>query len=48
MVTEIGDHCGDLLAELRMVLDHDKLLAAAAGGGAEAVLARLSREFFEA
>jgi hypothetical protein len=35
------------LAELRVVLDHDKVLAAAAGVGAEAVLATLQSEFFQ-
>ena len=34
-----------MLAELRVVLDQDKVLAAAAGVGAPAVLARLQREF---
>jgi hypothetical protein len=38
---------GDVMAELRAALDEDKVLAAAAGVGAEGVLARLQREFFE-
>jgi hypothetical protein len=45
LVAMLEDHCGDVLAELRTALDHDKVLVAVAGIGAPAVLARLQREF---
>ena len=43
----LEDHCSAVLAELRTVLDDEKVLAAAAGVGAPAVLARLEIEFFQ-
>jgi hypothetical protein len=46
-VAWLDAHCGDVLAELRALLDGDKVRAALAGVGAEAVLARLHREFFQ-
>jgi len=45
LVDALEDHCGDVLAELRVALDHDKGRAAAARVGAPAVLGRLQREF---
>jgi len=40
-------HCGDVLADLRTVLDIDKQIAALAGVGAQAVLDLLTREFLQ-
>jgi hypothetical protein len=47
LVAWLEAHCGDVLADLRALLDGDKEVAALAGVGAPAILARLQQEFFQ-
>lgn len=47
VVATLEARCGDVLAELRTVLEADKQIAALAGVGAPAVLRRLQAEFFQ-